>query len=243
MSEHVDALILIGHSSRIVADVPHYVHEDAEQGLWCVNNDKKLWYDGKPITETDKTNLYASEVFLKLGRLTASIFQNEPISFINNTNTSKFATIDSIQQFSPLNEGETLNLQVEVGNQFSGYAENGLPLIFDKALSQDSTIFAELTSKWAISREIHKKRGKVALPGYTVDELVEGIGGLNMDEIAPTDITGASYDVGDLIDHAKVETHLIDFPYYATLREQENAAQLLESALEDLRLVSQAIKN
>ncbi len=242
MSEHIDALVLIGHSSRIVADVPHYVHEDAEQGLWYVNEGKKFWYDGKPITETDKTNLYASEVFLKLGRLAASIYQNKPISFINNTSPSKFATIDSIQQFSPLKEGDTLRLPVEVKNQFSGYAENGLPLLFEKALSFDSSILAELTAKWAISRQIHKKRGIVTLPGYNVGELVEGLGGLNMDEIAPADITGASYDVGDLIDHAGIDTQLIDFPYYATLREQENAAELLESAIEDLRQVRQAIR-
>ncbi len=243
MSEHIDALILIGHGSRIVGDVPYYAYEDVEQGLWYVNNRKKLWYDGNPITETDKVNLYASEVFLKLGRLTASIYQNKPISFINNTNSSKFMAIDSIQAFSPLNEGETLNLPVEVGGRFSGYAENGLPLIFEKALSGDSSIFAELTAKWAISQEIHRKRGKVTLPGYNVIELVDGIGELSMDEIAPSDITSTTYDVGDLIDHANIETQLIDFPYYSTLREQENATELLESALDDLRQVRQAIRS
>ena len=242
MSEHIDALILINHSNRIVEDVPRYVHEDAEQGIGYVYDHKKFWYDGTPITETAKTNLYASEVFLKLGRLTASVYQNKQISFINNTNPSKFTTIDSIKEFSPFSEDETLKLPVELGNQFSGYAESGLPLIFEKALYQDSSIYTELTAKWAMSRQIHRKRGKLTLPRYNVYELVEGMGGLNMDEIAPTDITGASYDVGDLIDHAHIGTHLIDSPYYSTLREQENAAELLASALQDLSEVSRVIR-
>ena len=242
MSKHIDALILINHSNRLVEDVPRYVHEDAAQGIGYVYDDKKFWYDGTPITETARTNLYASEVFLKLGRLTASIYQNKPISFIDNTNSSKFTTIDSIKEVSPFNEGETLRLPVELGNQFSGYTESGLPLIFEKALYQDSSMYTELTAKWAMSREIHRKRGKLTIPRYNVDELVEGFGGLRMDEIAPIDITGASYDVGDLIDHAHIETHLVDSPYYSTLREQENAAELLESALQDLREVSRVIR-
>lgn len=63
-----------------------------------------------------------------------------------------------------------------------------------------------------------------------------------IDEIAPLDSTGASYDVGDVIDHAGIDTRLIDFPYYSTLREQENGTELLESALEDLTSVSHAMR-
>lgn len=242
MSKHVDALILIAHGSRIAADVPEYVHEDTEQGVASLYKGDTVWYDGTPITEADTINLQASEVILKLGRITASMCLQTPISCIRNTNRFKFSTIDRIQEIVPLGETEPLNVPIEVGNRFWGYSEYGLPLIFKKALAHDPSLFAELTAKWAISQEIHKKRGTVTIPGYAIDELRDGISRLAIDEIAPLDSTGASYDVGDVIDHAGIDTRLIDFPYYSTLREQENGTELLESALEDLTSVSHAMR-
>lgn len=242
MSEHIDALVLIGLSSRIVADVPHYAHEDAEQGLSYIYEGRKRWYDGKPITEADKINLHASEVFLKLGRLTADIYLNKPISFIKNENSFKFPAIETIQNLSPLAEGETLNLPVEINYWSSSLAGNGLPEMFGAALTQEPSILPELLSKWAIARQIHANRGSIRLPGYNIDELIHGIDGLNIDEIAPTDITGSSYTSADLINHAGVEVHPIDFPYYSTYNERRNATKMLESALEDLTLLSETIR-
>lgn len=242
MSEHIDALILIGYGDSIIADVPNYAHDDNEQGLSYIYEGKKQWYNGEPITESDKLNLYASEVFLKLGRLTAGIYLNEPISFIKNANTSKFLAIDAIRSFSPLAEGEVLDLPFESGHLSSRLAENGLPRTFKAALARQPSILSELTSKWTIAQEIYAKRGEVTLPGYNLDELLEGIKGLNMEEIAPTDITGTSYSVKDLLNHAKVEPHIAAFPYYATFDERTNATQILDSALDDLKLLSEAIK-
>lgn len=242
MSEHVNALILIGHSGRVVADVPEYVHGDVDQDLSYINNGKKEWYDGEPITELDKANVYTSDVFLKLGRLTASIYHNEAVSFIADTNTCKFPTIEAIQSISLLKEGTTLALPCDIDYWSSELQENGLPRTFAAALAQDPSLFAELTSKWAIAQEIHAKRGDVTIPAYNIGELIAGLGGLNLDEIAPRDITGSTYNIGDIIDHTSVETHLTNFPYYTTFNIRTNAAQMLDSALEDLKLVSEAIK-
>ncbi|HEY8992433.1 MAG TPA: hypothetical protein VIM37_01125 [Candidatus Microsaccharimonas sp.] len=242
MSEHIDALVLIGLGSRIVADVPRYVHEDTEQGLYSIYQGSRQWYDGRSITETEKNNLYASEVFLKLGRLTAGICLGEPITFIRNQNILKFPAIEAIQNLSPLADGQTLNLPVEMNYWSSSMTVNGLPELFGAALKQDLSIRPELVSKWALARKIHTKRGNIKIPGYNINELADGIGRLKMDEIAPTDITGTTYDVADLIDHTRVKARLMDFPYYTTFNELTNATQMLYSAFEDLTQLSRVIK-
>jgi len=241
MSEHINALILIGHSSRMAADVPSYTREDAGQGLWYIREGKQQWYNGQPITETERVNIYASEVFLDLGRIAASTYLRDPISFIGNANPFKSSVIEAINELSPIG-GELLRYPVDTSYACTVLTENGLPRMYQKALLQDPSIKDELLAKWSIAGEIHANRGGVILPSYNTDEMMNGLSNLNMHEIAPDDISDSSHSLAGLIDHIEIETYLASYPYYSTLDEKENGVEMLDSALEDLRLVEQAIR-
>ena len=241
MSEHINALILIGHSSRMAADVPSYTREDAGQGLWYIREGKQQWYNGQPITETERVNIYASEVFLDLGRIAASTYLRDPISFIGNANPFKSSVIEAINELSPIG-GELLRYPVDTSYACTVLTENGLPRMYQKALLQDPSIKDELLAKWSIAGEIHANRGGVILPSYNTDEMMNGLSNLNMHEIAPDDISDSSHSLAGLIDHIEIETYLASYPYYSTLDEKENGAEMLDNALADLRLVEQAIR-
>ena len=241
MSEHINALILIGHSSRMAADVPSYTREDAGQGLWYIREGKQQWYNGQPITETERVNIYASEVFLNLGRIAASTYLREPIPYIGNANLFKLSVINAINGLSPIG-AEPLQYPVDTSRDCTVMTENGLPRMYQKALLQDPSMKDELLAKWSIAGEIHANRGGVILPSYNTDEMMNGLSNLNMDEIAPDDISDSSHNLGGLIDHIEIETYSADYPYYSTLDEKENGAEMLDSALEDLRLVARAIR-
>jgi len=241
MSEHINALILIGHNTRMAADVPSYTREDAGQGLWYIREGKQQWYNGQPITETERVNIYASEVFLDLGRIAASTYLREPVSFIGDANIFKSSVIDAINEISPIG-GELLRYPVDTSYGCTVTTENGLPRMYQKALLQDPSMKDELLAKWSIAGEIHANRGGVILPSYNTDEMMNGLSNLNMHEIAPDDISDSSHSLAGLIDHIEIETYLASYPYYSTLDEKENGVEMLDSALEDLRLVEQAIR-
>jgi len=242
MSKEVDALILIGHGHRIVADVPEYVLEDVESGLWYLRDGRKKWYNGVPITESDRTNLYASDVLLRLGHLAASVMKNEPLGFIENANPHKFNTVDTLNELSPYKDDGSLLLPVGLSHYQIIRGETGIPVMFEEAVSQKPSILQELMAKWAISKQVHAEHGTVEGDGYNIDELLSGVGTVDIDEVAPVDITGSSHSLGDIIDHAGLKSQPMNFPYYQTLKAEENAVEMLESALEDLAKVMKAIQ-
>lgn len=242
MTKEIDALILIGHSNRITADVPSYAFEDAGIGLQYVQEGKTTWYNGAPITESDRTNLYASDIFLHLGHLAASVLKKEPSGFIANSNTFKFKTIDSLYDISPYKSSPSLTLPIGLSPFHVLRGKTGIPMMFEAAVAQKPSIAKELMSKWVISEQVHAERGTIELPGYAIDEILEGIDSVNMDEVAPTDITGSSYELKDIIDHTIAKTKLVDFPYYQTFKERENAVEMLDASLEDLKKLAEAIK-
>jgi len=242
MSKEVDALILIAHSNRIINDIPYYSFEDTDAGLYYIQEGRKTWYNGAPITEADRTNLFASDVLLRLGRLAASVLKSEPSNFIKDTNPNKLHAIHVMKELSPYENEDSLTLPIGLKLYEFARGEMGIPIMFEAAVMQKPSIFPELMAKWAISKQVHKERGTVELAGYRIEELLEGIDKVNIDEVAPTDITGSTYDVGDIIDHAGVESQLMNFPYYQTLNEKESGVEMLEAALEDLTKVAKAIK-
>ncbi|HEX8182743.1 MAG TPA: hypothetical protein VF575_04040 [Candidatus Saccharimonadales bacterium] len=250
MSKEVDALVIIGHSHLIAQEAPHYNHEDIDQGLWYVRNGKTTWYDGQPITEADKTSLYAGEVFLGLGYLAASHYLQQLPERLQDPNPFREVALDVIEEISPFETGEALRADLAIIWPSMELADSELPKMFDAPLAADSSITDELKEKWDKAQAVHVRRGQVAIMAYGADALLKGLRGLKMDEIALDEVgfdenlnvAIQSYNLAGLVDLAGLQAHLTEIPYYqAFSATTNNGPDMLTSALEDLRLVSTAI--
>lgn len=243
MSKEVDALILIAHSNRILADISGSEFEDVGTGMHYIYEGKETWYNGVPITESDRTNLYAGDVLLSLGHVATRIFTKESLSLIKDANPFKSQTIDAITSISPYKDGGSLEPPSDnVSPYLMQNNETGVPMMFEDSVTQKSAMLREFIAKWAISEQIHTDRGTINLQGYDIEELLDGLRTVNFAEIAPLDITDSSYGVGDIIDHTGAKSRPIDFPFYTSFKGQENSVEMLEAALEDLTKVAKAIK-
>lgn len=89
------------------------------------------------------------------------------------------------------------------------------------------------------------------MKSYDTDTLLEGLGSLKMEEVAPDEvefeedlnIASQSHNLKGLVDRTGVQAHLVEVPYYQTFSHtQKDGPRILVSALEDLRLVAQALK-
>lgn len=250
MSKEVDALIIIGHSHLIAQEAPHYTHEDIDIGLWYVRSGKTEWYNRQPITEEDRTSLYAGEVFLQLGDLAASQYMQQLPERPQETNPFRDIALNVLDEISPLETGEALPKEFAIKRSSMRLTEHDLPEMFDTALTADPSIEDELKEKWEKAQAVHTRRGKVAIMAYDISALLKGLGELKMDEVAPDEVefgkdlnvSSESHDLGGLIDRAGVQAHLTEVPYYQTFSNtKKNEPEMLTTALEDLRLVRQAI--
>lgn len=242
MSKEVDALILIGHSSRIVNDTPGYAWEDVGMALQYVQEGRETWYTGKPITDAQRSSIHASNILLSLDSLALSVFKAQPVQSIDNLNPYKLPTLDRIHMIGPYRGTEVLRLPVTSLDLIESESRPHIPELFEVALKREPKILQELMAKWAISKQIHAERGTTKAEGYDAKELADGIGTVNIDEIAPQNITDSSYDLEDIIDHAGVQSRIYNFPYYAMLDGMKNGEEMLRAALEDLQKVSDAIR-
>lgn len=241
--------MLIGHSHAIAEEAPHYAHDDVEHGLWYVRNGETKWANREPLTESDRTNLYAGEVFLRLGQLTGARYCGQEIEQVQNDNPFKTTTLEVIDSISPFSDDEVLLAPITIQWPNLEPGKHGLPALFDEALDSQPSVADELTEKWAKARAIHAKRGTVAMMAYNVDELIQGLRGLNVDEVAPdavefdedANVVSEEHNLGGLVERTGLKAHLAEVPYYSTFSERKNAAEMLSKALEDLKLVSQAI--
>lgn len=250
MSKEVDALIIIGHSHLIAQEAPHYAHEDIDQGLWYVRSGKTKWFNRKPITEEDKTSLFAGEVFLQLGDLAASRLMQQLPERPKKPNPFREKALDVLDEISPFETGEALPKELAIKWAFMRLTERELPEMFDIALTADPSIEDELKEKWGKAQAVHTRRGNVAIMAYDTSVLLKALGGLKMDEVAPDEVefdeglnvASQSHNLGGLVDRASVQAHLTEVPYYQTFSNTtKNEPEMLTSALEDLRLVSAAI--
>lgn len=250
MSKEVDALVIIGHSHLIAQEAPNYTHEDIGQGLWYVRNGKTKWYNGEPITEEDKTSLYAGEVFLGLGSLAASRYMQQLPERPQEPNPFREVALDVIDEISPFETGEALRPDFAIKWPSTELTERELPEMFDAALTAEPSIEDELKEKWAKAQAVHVRRGKVTIMAYDTSALLKGLGELKIDEVAPDEVefdedlnvASQSHSLGGLVDRAGIQARLTEVPYYQTFSNtNKNEPEMLTSALEDLRLVSQAI--
>ncbi len=250
MSKEVDALIIIGHSHLIAQEAPHYTHEDIDQGLWYVRSGKTKWYNRQPITEEDRTSLFAGEVFLQLGDLAASQYMQQLPERPQKPNPFRETALDVLDEISPFETGEALPNELAIKWASMRLTEHDLPEMFDTALAADPSIEDELKEKWYKAQAVHTRRGKVAIMAYDTSALLKGLGELKMDEVAPDEVefdkdlnvASQSHDLGGLVDRAGVQAHLTEVPYYQTFSNtKKNEPEMLTTALEDLRLVSAEI--
>ncbi len=251
MSKEVNALVIIGHSHMIAQEAPEINHEDIGQGLWVIRNTRrKQWADRTPITEEDKTSLFAGEVFLQLGDLAASRYMQELPKRPQEPNPFREPVLDVLDEISPFEIGEALPKELAIQWASMRLTERELPEMFNGALSADPSIEDELKEKWSKAQAIHARRGKVAIMAYDTSALLKGLAGLKMDEVAPDEVefdndlnvTSQSHNLGGLVDRAGIKPHLTEVPYYQTFSNtKKNEPEMLTAALEDLRLVSQAI--
>ncbi len=250
MSKEVDALVIIGHSHMIVDETPRYNHEGIAQGLWYVRHGETKWYNDEPITEEDKTNLYAGEILLELGGLAASRYMQQAQERSQEPNPLRSVALDLLDEISPLQAGEVLRPDFAVKLPYIDRIGQELPNIFDAALTAEPSIEEELKEKWAQAQLIHAQRGKVAIIAYDAAALLEDLSKLKIDEVAPDEVgfdenlnvTSQSHNLRSLIDRTDAQAQLTEVPYYQTFSSaRKNELELLTSALEDLRFVSQAI--
>jgi hypothetical protein len=252
MSKEVDALVIIGHGHLIAQEAPEFTHEDIEQGLWVIRNTRrKQWANRTPITEEDKTSLYAGEVFLGLGGLAASRYMQQLPERPQEPNSFREVALDVIDEISPFETGEALRSDFAIKWQSMKLTERELPEMFNTALAADPSIADELKEKWDRAQAIHARRGQIAVIAYDTSALLKGLGGLKMDEVAPDEVefdedlnvASQSHNLGGLADRSGVKPHLAEMPYYQTFSNtKKNEPEMLASALEDLRFVSEAIK-
>lgn len=251
MSKEVDALVIVGHSHMIAQEAPHYTHEDIDHGLWYVRSGKTKWFNGKPITEEDKTSLFVGEVFLQLGDLASSRYIQQLPERSQKPNPYREVALDVIDEISPLETGEALPKELAIKWADMRLTERGLPEMFDVALTADPSIEDELKYKWSKAQAVHARRGKVAIMAYNISALLKGLGELKMDEVAPDEVefdedlnvASQSHNLGGLVDRTGVQAQLTEVPYYQTFSNTtKNEPEMLASALEDLRLVGQALK-
>jgi hypothetical protein len=251
MSKEVDALVIIGHSNLIAQEAPYHTHEDIDQGLWRVRSGATKWHNRQPITEEDKTSLFAGEVFLQLGDLAANRYMQQLPDRPQKPNSFRETALDVIDEVSPFETGEALPKELAIQWTSMRMAERELPEMFDAALTADPSIEDELKEKWAKAQVIHARRGKIAIMAYDTSALLEGLGRLKVDEITPDEvkfdenlnITSQSHNLGELADRSGVKPHLIEVPYYQTFSNtRHNESEMLANALEDLRLVSEVLK-
>lgn len=241
MSKEVDALVLIGHG-HLIAQEPHpLVYEEIDISLQYVRSGKAAWTDDRPITEAEKTSLYAGEVFARLGGLMANRYLQQLPKRQLPPNPFRAVALEAIDEISPFATGEVLRADFAITWSDLRLTEHELPAMFDPALAAEPSITTELQEKWRKAQAVHAQRGTVAIEVYNVDALLEGLSELRISEIAPTDISG-SYNIAELADRA-AQAELTDVPYYQafSITEGSNAEHMLASALEDLRLVSNAI--
>jgi hypothetical protein len=250
MSKEIDALVLVGYGHVVSQEPPEFVHEDIGQGLWVIRHGDTLWADNTPITEEDVANLLAGEIFLNLGKLVSERFLGSGPGTPQLNNPYRDRTLKVIDEISPFSESEVLSQLLEVTYPDLRLGEHELPEMFAGVLALQPSNADELKKKWEEAKAIHKKRGNVALMAYSSADLMKGLSDLDMDEIAPdtvefdeeANVVAQSHNLSGLVDRTGIKTHLANFPYYETFR-QKNAAEILASALVDLRLVSEAMKS
>lgn len=250
MSKEIDALVLIGHGHMIAQEAPYVAHEDIGQGLWYIRSGKTKWYDGQPITEEDKNSLYAGEVFLELGNLAASRYMQQLPKRPHEPNPAREAALDVLDEISPFETGEALPKELAIKWASMRLTERELPEMFEEALETDPSIEEELREKWASAQAVHARHGGKVIMAYETSVLLEGLGALNMDDVAPDEvefdenlnIVHQSHSLSRLIDRTGVRSRLSEIPYYQTFGNgTKNEPEMLASALEDLRAVSRAI--
>lgn len=250
MSKEVDALVIIGHSHMIAQEAPEYTHEDIGHGLWYVRNGKTKWYNKQPRTEEDKHNLYAGEVFLELGKLAANRYAQTLPERPQQANPMREVALEVLDEISPFAIGEVLPEELTIAWADMRIGEHELPAMFSGALAAEPSMADELREKWAKAQGVHAKRGGIAIMAYNADELIQGLSGLKMDEIAPDEVefddeanvVSESHGLSGLTDRTGVKARLTEVPYYQTFSNTaKNEAAMLTSALADLKLVSQAL--
>ncbi len=234
----------------IAQEAPLYTHEDIDQGLWYVRSGKTKWYNRQPITEEDKTSLFAGEVFLQLGDLAANYYMQQLPEQPQKPNPFRESVLDVLDEISPFETGEALPKELAIKWASIKLSEHDLPEMFDTALAADPSIKDELKEKWDKAQAVYIRRGNVAIMAYDTSALLKGLSELKMDEVAPDEVefdkdlnvASQSHDLGGLIDRAGIHAHLTEVPYYQTFSNtKKNEPEMLMTALEDLRLVRQEI--
>ena len=156
-----------------------------------------------------------------------------------------------LSRISPFETGEVLLEELAAQWPNMNLNKEELPRMFDAALTARSSIATELREKWEMAQAVYEKRGKAVIMAYTINSLAKGFSGLRLDEIAPDEVSfdsnlnieGLTYNLGKLVDHTGVQAKPIEVPYYQSFSLSEgNAQAMLKSALEDLELIGQSLR-
>lgn len=251
MSKKIDSLVIIGHSHMIASEAPHYSHEDIQHGLSYVRNGKTSWNTGRTITEKDIDSLYASEVFLDLGALAASLYTKQFPMRPKQPNPFREIALDVLNEISPFETDDELPTDLITKWPRLEQNEFGLPEMFDPAIAFDPSLKDELQVKWAKAQMVHARRGKVAIMAYDTTRILHDLSRLDMSQIAPDEVKfgdnlhvkSQSYNLGNLVGRTDAQAKSVDVPYYQTFSNtSKNGAEMLASALEDIQLVSAEIR-
>ena len=264
MSKEVDALIIIGHSHLIASEAPLSNHESIGMGLQFIENGSIKWADGTDITEDSKTELFAGDVFLKLGYLAASCYSKglEEQQFIQQPliqlplekprliNPFVEEAVNVFDDISPFDNGEFLPEELVIKHGKMKLNNHGLPVMFNKPLEVKPSIESELKEKWEIAQQVHTKRGSATIKSFNLRDVVLRLSESEVKNTAPdfmeldenNNFVGFSRSVDNLIKATGAESYLKEVPYYQTFgNSRHNELEMLKAAFEDLRLVRKKI--
>lgn len=248
MTKEVDAAVLIGYAHKVSRDAPHYLREDFEQGLWYIRQGKTTWHNDEPITLDERMNLMAGEIFLNLGKVVTDRIQRKTDS---NTQPNPYreTTLRVIDEVTPFHEEEKPNFPLVNFAPYPAQINQDLTIIFDSIVQSNPTMKDEFDQKWSKAEDVYKRRGTRTVVGYDTQDIINGLKDLNMEEIEPdieldenNNVISESYNVGNLVRRTGIPEKTVEAPYYATFSE-DNAAEMLGNALEDLKEVNNAIKS
>lgn len=251
MTKEVETLVIAGHAHMMADTMQGPVRQDVAQGLRYVRNGETTWYNGTPITEVDKNNLFSGEVFLQLGTLASSRYVQQISPSVLVRNPCREAAIRVLDDISPLQPGEKLPSSFFVGDSNATSISQVLPSIFTDILALYPSIEDELLEKWTKAQAVYVARGTTEVMTYDMSSLIAGFRNLKMDEIVPDSVTfdkdltvySQSYGVSGLVDRMGLQPRLRRVPYYEMYHDmQTEGAEVLARALEDLRVVSETIK-
>ena len=238
MTNKLNTIVLAKSARDLSTAAPHYEYEDTAQGLWYIYNNRTNWYSGDAITETDKEELFAADIFLHLGSLAHALATLQPLTQVDNRNPLKDPTLRILDDII---DDEAGRFPTEVPFEYIG----SVPKPFYEYLEEHVERQREYLAKSAIAAEVIARRGMVTTQAYNIEEMLAGIesiehipDGFNVSASGePLEV----FNVGEMIDRAGVQTHEREFPYYNTYNQRKAPAMLMH-ALEDLRDIKYALE-